>query len=880
MTKYILPFSQVRAADLPRVGGKGANLGEMVAAGVAVPDGFCVTTEAFDQFLAASPAAAGLMASVDALEPDDLDGVRRLGAQLREQLEATPIPDQVAAEIRDAFEHQDHDHAWAVRSSATLEDLAEASFAGQQDTYLNVRGLDPLLDRVRACWASLFTDRAISYRRQHGFGSGVAKLSVVVQRMVQSEVSGIMFTADPLSGHRGVASIDASWGLGEALVSGIVEADNYQLERATGAMLNLRVGAKAIEIVATTQGTEQREVSPERRAMRALNDAQLAALIELASRVEAHYGTPQDIEWCIEGGELFLVQTRPITTLFPIPAGPDDGLHVYISVSHVQVMTDPISPLGIDTIAQLFPVGKNHSHQPCPLIHGAGGRIYMDATPAMLRGVTRKLVPQAMTLIDKQMAELLRQVVTREGFTRGDDRTRANLWRFGRRLMFPVLRRVIANLLWRSPTTNRAAVERMMQELPARWRRSLDAATDGNQRLQAARELLWTSLEKLLLGCFHVVITGMIAWKLLRKLTGDDPRVADLTRGLDGNVTTQMDLELGDLADVIRAHDALYQRLREDIGALTRPGALEGLDGAAQLQEGWRTFVDAYGHRAIGEIDISKIRWAEDPSSLLQALAGMLREPGIGSHRAQQRAATQAADQAARGLIETAGVGRRWLIRRLIPRMRAGLSVREHPKFVVMRGVFMVRRAIETIAEELVASARLDQIEDVWWLGYDDIERALDGARVHDLVAARRQAYGGFAKLRAPRVITSEGEIPRPVRSGTLPAGTFAGVSASAGIVEGIARVITDPTTEILHAGEILVAPFTDPGWTPLFIHASALVMEVGGLMTHGSVVAREYGIPAVVGVDDATRVITNGQRIRVDGDSGLVTILATAEPA
>ncbi|KIG18471.1 Phosphoenolpyruvate synthase [Enhygromyxa salina] len=880
MTHYTLPFSQVRAADLPRVGGKGANLGEMVAAGVAVPDGFCVTTEAFDAFLAASPHAAQLMARVDALEPTDLEGVRELGAQLREQLEATPIPAEVADQIRAAFAQVEGDPPWAVRSSATLEDLAEASFAGQQDTYLNVRGLDRLLDRVRACWASLFTDRAISYRRQHGFGSDIAKLSVVVQRMVQSEISGIMFTADPLSGHRGVASIDASWGLGEALVSGIVEADNYRVDRRSGALLHQRLGAKAIEIVGTSSGTEQRDVAPERRATRALDNSQLGALIELAGRVEDHYGTPQDIEWCFEGGELFLVQTRPITTLFPIPAGGEDqGLHVYVSISHIQVMTDPILPLGIDTITQAFPVGKRKINEPCPLMRRAAGRMYMDVTPAMLRGVTRKLVPNVMTLVESQMAGLLEQIIARKDFAQRDGRPQADLGFFAKDMGFTLGRNLFASLTWRDPAVNRAAVEHLAQTLPDQWARQISSSGDAAQRLQAAREVLWGALRSVMLGAFHVMLTGMISWKLLDKLCGNDPRVAELARGLDGNVTTQMDLELGDLADIVRTHDGLYARLSADITALQRPTEIDALDGAAQLLADWQTFLATYGHRAVGEIDMTKPRWAEDPSSLLHALSGMLRDRSIGGHRAQQRATEQSADQAGQGLIANAKFGRRWLIRRLIPRMRTGLSLREHPKFVFMRGLYLVRGAILQVAEDLVQAQRLAKAEDIWWLNYDDIERAVAGESMHALVESRRLEYRGYAKLRPPRVITSEGEIPRPPRAAALPPGTFAGVSASAGIVEGVARVIMDPTTEVMHAGEILVAPFTDPGWTPLFIHASALVMEVGGLMTHGSVVAREYGIPAVVGLDDATRLITSGQRIRVDGDTGIVTILSSAEP-
>ncbi len=927
VSTWTLDFEQVGRGSLAQVGGKGANLGEMVGAGMPVPPGFCVTTAAFSRFMADCEEAGALMREIDALAPAQLEQARRLGAALRSAIESRAIPPEIEESITRAFAALEvragsGQRAYAVRSSATLEDLAEASFAGQQDSYLNVCGLEVLLDRVRACWASLFTDRAIAYRKQRGFGSQAVALSVVVQAMVQSEVSGIMFSADPISGHRGVVSIDASYGLGEALVSGIVDADNYRIDRRSGATIEFRLGAKAIEIVACEQGTQTLPVDEDRRARRALSEALVRALVELAQRVEAHYGAPQDLEWCFEGEALFLVQTRPITTLFPIPpsapgsvgemldapdfegweAGEDlrGPRHVFLSFNHLQVMTDPITPLGMDAMVQIFPVGKRRDRGPCTEIRVAGGRIYIDASAALLRRPLRKLLPSMLRVMDPKMSVMLEVAVAGSSFTEREGRPPANIRVFLRRMVWPVLRRVIPNLLWADPERMQGRVESRMGEVTREWGASLAAADpagdDPKARLQAVRELLWAVMPTLFADFFYVMAAGMLSWRVLSKVSGGDRRVQDLSRGLEGNVTTQMDLELGDLADLARAEPELREALLADVDLLRDPEKIVALAGGAELRAGWEAFLDRYGHRGIGEIDLGRVRWDEDPSSLLQSLEGMLRDPERGGHRRRHTQAGADAEAAAAGLLADAGPLRRVLLRHFIVRMRALLGLREHPKFMVMQSLLLARRELQKLAVEMVADGSLAQVEDIWWLDLGEIESGLggspsggggggdgDGDPVPALsrrAAARRVRYASYANLRPPRVVTSEGEVPRPVRSEVLEPGTYGGVSASTGVVEGRARVIMDPQREVLEAGEILIAPFTDPGWTPLFIHAAALVMEVGGLMTHGSVVAREYGIPAVVGVDHATTEISTGQWIRVDGDLGLVTILPEPEPS
>jgi phosphoenolpyruvate synthase/pyruvate phosphate dikinase len=303
----------------------------MARAGLPVPAGFCITTTAFERFIDGVDGFASLLAAVDALAPEDVQGVREHARRLRERCHAAPIPADIAEACLAAWRTRGAQHAYAVRSSATLEDLPDASFAGQQDTFLNVRGQAALLDSVRRCWASLFTDRAVLYRRQQGFVSDGARLSVVVQQMAAPAVSGILFTADPVTGHRGVCSIDASWGLGEALVSGLVNADLYKVDKASGDVIEARVAHKALGIFALEGGgTEQRDLSADQADARVLGDDDCRKLAALARQVESHYGTPQDIEWCLEAdGALRLVQTRPITSLFPAPDCDDGSFRIF-----------------------------------------------------------------------------------------------------------------------------------------------------------------------------------------------------------------------------------------------------------------------------------------------------------------------------------------------------------------------------------------------------------------------------------------------------------------------------------------------------------------------------------------------------------------------
>ncbi|MCC6166912.1 MAG: phosphoenolpyruvate synthase [Caldilineaceae bacterium] len=885
MSDYTLPFDVISAADLPTVGGKGANLGEMARAGFPVPPGFCVTTAAFQHWIAS--AAGAVYARLDALGPDDVDAARAAGAAVRAQLAALPVPGDVAQAVVAAWQVQGTDHAYAVRSSATAEDLPDASFAGQQDTFLNVRSRDDLLARLRDCWVSLFTDRAILYRAKNGFAHRSVALAVVVQRMVMPDAAGILFTADPVTSHRGRITIDAGYGLGEALVAGLVTPDLYTVDKRSGRIADLQVGDKQLAIRPDANGgTRRTPIEGAARTARVLDDAQVMELARLGTRVESHFGTPQDIEWALADGKIYLLQSRPITSLFPLPMPQpaDDGLHAYFSLSHAQVMTDPMPPLALSFWRTLFPYGKGGDLRgENPLVKTAAGRLYLDITPLLLMRGLGKLIPRLLgAMADALSADALRQIMARPEFHANADARRGSLGRFLRNLL-PIAGPGWARLLWLPPEGSTDRVDRSVERYAAATKARLDAAAPGAPRLRVARAILCVALLQVFHEFAPYIFAGVQA-KFQLSLWGRRLGMADeaeaVARGLYGNVTTEMDLAVGDLADIARQSPALMAHLR-GYDAETALATAAQVPGGSAFMAAWDRFIARYGMRGPSEIDISRPSWAEAPASLLQMVVVNL-QAAPGAHRAKHAALAQAGEAAMARLVEKAAQGPwGWLRGRFVRRMarvvRSVLPVREHPKYLLIQVRGMTRRLVLDAGAQLQAQGRIDQVDDVWFLDLNELIAALEHPQqeVRSRIAHRRHDFRRYWHMTPPRVLTSEGEIvAAQYRHADLPAGALPGTPVSAGIVEGAAHVVLDPQTARLRPGEILIAPFTDPGWTPLFLNAAGLVMETGGLMTHGSVVAREYGIPAVVAVPEATRKIQTGQRVRIDGTLGYVELL------
>ncbi len=878
---FILPFSTIRAADLPLVGGKGANLGELTNAGFPVPDGFCLTTTAFEAFMTTCPTSGELYRQLDGIKLNDLETARRIGKHVRETLLDVPIPLAIAAAVQEAWQALGTEHAYAVRSSATAEDLPNASFAGQQDTYLNIIGEAALLDAVRRCWVSLFTDRAILYRIQNDFSHKEVQLSVVVQQMVMAEKSGILFTADPLTGHRHTATIDASFGLGEALVSGLVTPDAYRVDKRDLTIIEKQIADKQIAIYPEKEGgVRQETLTAIQRAQTVLSDAQILDLVRLGSRVEAHYGTPQDIEWAIVGERLYLLQARPITSLYPIDGlkSADGSLRIYFSSGHQQMMTNAMSSLGISTMQAAVPIGRPNKEIETVLARVSGGRVFLDLSQPLRHPLLRRVIPTVLSQFDALAPEAIKQAMQRPEFKRPHGISFAPTTILSG---LRIAKNVLSALWWQNLTGVSQRANAVLARDVAEKQKQLQQASTADQQIRTTVTMLPTLMNAALYW-IPTLMAGEIAKRLVKGLVGksaDSSILEAYSLGLPGNVVTEMNLAIGDLAEIARQSpqlSALFEQLGSDSAAWLQEAA--ELSDSESFFNAWETFIAQYGARGSSEIDIQSPRWYEEPLPLLQVIASYLQKEA-GSHRAQHQKLVAEREAAVDTLVRQAERGifgrlRSRLLRRFIHVVQHGSVLREHHKFLIVQHFRTIKESIKQVAAQLTAEQKLTQPDDIWFLTWPEL-LAISGGNSADtpaLIAKRRAAQPHYQKLVPPMVITSDGETPVvKYHVADAPPGALIGNPVSGGVVEGTVRVIHDPQTETVAPGDILVAPFTDPGWTPLFINAGGLIMEVGGAMTHGSVVAREYGIPAIVGVRDATKLLQTGQHVRVDGNRGVI---------
>ncbi len=862
--RWVLGLEEVDATQAALVGGKGAHLGELTRIdGVDVPPGFCVTTDAFRRMLATVPSLDAGLDRLARLDPDDREAIGALSAEIRRTVEAVAVPADVAAAIVAALDRLGDDAACAVRSSATAEDLPGASFAGQQDTYLNVAGPAAVLAHVSRCWASLFTERAVAYRLRNGFDHRSVEMAVVVQRMVCADAAGILFTADPVSSDRKVVSIEAGFGLGEALVSGLVDADAYTVRDER--IVARRIGRKRLAVRALPGGgTEEQAVDPARQRQPALTDAQVVRLARLGRRIEARFGRPQDVEWCLAGDRLQIVQSRPITTLFPIPDAGDEENHVFVSVGHQQMMTDAMKPLGL-SLWQLTAM---------PRMHEAGGRLFVDVIKGLAAPASRAAIVRALGESDPLLGEMLQAVLDRDGFVPSLPGA-APAAAPPREAPAPIATdpAIVAELIERSEASNAALAEAIRAHSgPA----LVDFVLEDVQEL---KRILFDPRS----GQVYTAAMEAAAWLNERLLAwlGERNAADALTQSVPGNVTSEMGLALLDVADAIRPHAEVVAFLQgtDDDGFLD---ALPGLPGGAQARDAIDGFLDRYGMRCAGEIDITRPRWSERPATLLPLILGNVRNaaPGEGARRFER--GRQEALAKERELLERLralpdGEAKAAEAKRKIDRVRTFIGYREYPKYFVVTRFLAYKRALLEEAERLVRAGALRERDDLFFLTVQELGEVVRGSAVDDrLIDRRKREHRSHQALTPPRLITSDGEVPAATRRrDDVPAGALPGLAVSGGTVEGRARVIGDFAEAQLEPGDILVTACTDPSWSPLFVAIDGLVTEAGGLMTHGAVVAREYGLPAVVGVEHATRLIRDGQRIRVHGTDGYVELLS-----
>jgi phosphoenolpyruvate synthase/pyruvate phosphate dikinase len=865
VTSYVLGFDVVSQRQVEVVGGKGAHLGELSRLeGILVPAGFCVTSDAFRRIMADAPSIDDRLDRLGRVSPDDHESIRTLSTDIRRAIEGVTFPADLAAAITNAVDQLGKGAALAIRSSATAEDRANASFAGQLDTYLNVVGSAPILEHISRCWASLFTDRAVAYRLQNGIEHRLVEMAVVVQRMMAPYAAGVLFTADPVTSNRKVVCAEATFGLGEALVSGRVTPDTYQVRN--GEIASKSVATKPVAVCAVPGGgTEDVAIGPERRDQPALTDAQVLTLAKLGRRIEGHFDCPQDIEWCLVDNKFHFVQSRPITTLFPIPVTDDGGNHVFVSVGHGQMMTDAMKPLGI-SMWQLTAL---------PRMYEAGGRLFVDVTQRLVSPTGRASLLEVMGRNDPLVRDALEIVLERDDFIPAipdEPQVRAPTG-------------TVPDPLETDPTIVTGLIARTQASI-AELRHDI-----GTKSGAALIDFIRADIQELKRILFdpqshRVFMSAMEAtWWLNEQLEawlGERNAADALTQSVPNNVTSEMGLALLDVADVIRPHPEVVACLRQVGGDEDFLDGLAELAGGPEARDAIVAFLDRYGMRCVGEIDITRPRWAERPTTLVPLILGNIKnfQPG-GSQRQFEQGLLEARrkeqDVLKRVRALPAGAQKAYETKLNIDLVRTFIGYREYPKYAMVSRYFIYKQALSDEAGRLVEAQVLREPEDIFFLTFDELG---DVVRTHQidqqLIEQRRDEFTSYQALAPPRVLTSDGEVVAGAyRRDGLPPEALVGLPVSAGVVEGRARVIADISEVDLETGDILVTAYTDPSWTPAFVAIAGLVTEVGGQMTHGAVIAREYGVPAVVGVERATRLIRNGQRIRVDGANGFVEILS-----
>ncbi|MGN7286077.1 phosphoenolpyruvate synthase [Shouchella rhizosphaerae] len=864
MSSLVLGFQEMDEKQLLLVGGKGLNLGELSKIqGIQVPEGFCVTTLGFQKAIKRNETFQALLAKLAMLKVEDRDKISEISRKIRELILEVEIPSDVVKAVAHYLSQFGEKHAYAVRSSATAEDLPHASFAGQQDTFLNIIDKDAILQHISKCWASLFTERAVIYRMQNGFDHSQVYLSVIVQKMVFPQASGILFTADPMTSNRKVLSIDAGFGLGEALVSGLVSADCYKVRE--DQIVDKRIATKKLAIYGREEGgTETQQIDPDQQKTQTLTDQQILQLARIGRQIEAHFGQPQDIEWCLANDTFYIVQSRPITTLYPIPEANDQENHVYLSVGHQQMMTDPIKPLGLSFYLLITPAPMRK----------AGGRLFVDVAPRLTTRAGREALLNTvgsdpltksalMTVIEQDFIKLLpnEQTAPLPGSSHTDMPAQ-----------FENDPTIVSNLIKRSQTS----IEQLKQNIQAKS--GLDLFDFILEDIEQLKKILFdpqsTAVFMAAINATTWINENMNEW------LGEKNAADTLSLSVPHNITSEMGLALMDVADIIRPYPEVIdylQHAKED----NFLDELVKFDGGQEARNAIYAYLDKYGMRCPGEIDITRTRWSEKPIPLVPMILSHIKnfEPNEGNRKFEQgrRIALEKEQELINRLKQLPdGEQKAKETKRMIDLIRNFIGYREYPKYGIVSRYFVYKQALLKEAEQLVQAGVIQEKEDIYYLTFEELHEVARTNKTDDqIIRKRKDEYKHYEKLTPPRVITSDGEIiTGAYKQANLPANAIAGLAVSTGVIEGRARVILNIENADLEDGDILVTSFTDPGWTPLFVSIKGLVTEVGGLMTHGAVIAREYGLPAVVGVENATKRIKDGQKIRVNGAEGYVEIL------
>jgi len=907
MDTFILPLN-TEDASLEKVGGKGRSLARMIAAGYRVPDGFHLTTSAYKAFVSENDLQSKIVSLANPKVDDGRMTFEPASSAIQNLIGECELSAATVSELKEAYAGLGGtDLPVAVRSSANAEDLPELSFAGQQETYLNVCGADALVAAVRNCWASLWTAQAISYRHENGIDQGSVVMAVVVQTMVPADVAGILFTANPATGERSEIIINASFGLGEAVVGGQVTPDTFIIDRNRMATKETMIGPKEQKIVADgSQGTRLADVSEDERSEPSLSEALLVELASVAVKVEALFnGLPQDIEWAITDGKIALLQSRPITNLPPQPIEvvwePPEGIPGLVRRQLIENVPDPTFPL----FDELY-IRKGFADRKSGFttLHGFAFQIAGFAQQKTDEEFYRELkeardkaaeTPEVKAQEEHDLQLFLDQLSEEEG---------AEFQKMADELDTDNIAHVVTmpesdnptytafHKTWTNDRQHKDWRERAVPELEAateKWRKvDLKAASDeqlmaGIRELAAAEKWYWASNGGHTFGVAKSTDDQLQCF-LRETLPDHNFTSGQFLSGFKSRIMQANDA-LYDICKMIRADKALYE-IVVTTPARRLMGALQSHPGAGSILESLDAYLQTYGHQGYS-LDFGEPTQMEDPSALFVTLKSMVQNRNYDPKqheelaRAKREKAMQEATELLDGLQYWQFRYRLWFTGKYYP-------IREESCFVLGTAWPVLRPMASELGRRLVDTGSLGDPERIYFLWPAELEDTLAARKAGkampeliQLTAERHELREARRRLHPPGTIPPEiSENPGVKFKETQfkndeSSDTLRGIPVSPGTVTGPASLILNSDEfDKMEPGTILVCPMTSPAWTQLFAHATGLVTDIGGILGHGSIVAREYGIPAVVGTGTITVRVKHGQMIEVDGDAGTVKLL------
>jgi pyruvate,water dikinase len=855
----VLPLRVAGDNHRSLVGGKAFNLGKLIAAGLPVPRGFCVTTTAFDHFLASCSRRTELSHLLAQCSGDEVGRIAELSREIRSCLAEVHVPEVVKDAVLCTWRELGEERSFAVRSSATVEDAAGMSFAGQFESILNVRGEEALLNAIKTCWLSLFSERALVYLARQRVPAEKVKMAVLVQEMVAADHAGVVFTADPLTGATDRFVVECVSGLGEGLVQGTVQPERMEVEKRTGRVL----------------------VSP---AKELLSSATLENLCDLARQTERLFGSPQDIEWAQGEGGVFLLQSRPITS--KAPARTWEDRQIWTNVNTGEAMPDVVTPMTwsmlqslLTVVGSIFRLVGADIRRVSLVGDLVAGRLYFNANTFVAAvkpfAFLLKGFPEFTRTLGGDLVESYHQTplsIPPEDLPDLGFRWPKYI------LSWP---RIAYDLITHSSRRRGWAwLARFKKQTDELDRLDLEAlSTPELTRLcgQYVREV-FKDADVLYLAVQAGVLP--VFQKVCRNWLGEPGVSLRLFAALGGLPVAEAGLALWRLAALAHADSDTEGVVSSENSWPEVRARLGRSEPGRKFLAVWDAFMAEHGHHCRGELELSNARWSETPDYILGLVRGYLRSLGQSNPPENQR---RLAEERERLTVQCRArlkhPIKRWIFSHSLRRAQELTVYREQLKNLAVRRFAFVRRILLALGQRLHEQGSLSCRDDIFFLEVSEIEPVTTGSASFDWrgrIELRRREYQTNLKLNPPRVVNGKFDPHAPAWPvANADAKLLEGIPVSPGIVTGPARVIlrTDDHEQVLH-GEILIAPFTDPAWSPYFITAAGVVMEQGGILSHGSIVAREYGLPAVTNVASATRVIRTGDLVRVDGNRGCVSVL------